>query len=364
MTPRRPVRVCLVGPSLDILGGQAIAAQRLLERLRTVPGLEVSFLPVNPRLPGPLRLLQRVKYVRTVVTSIAYISALLWRTWRYDVLHVFSASYWSFLLAPTPAILIGRLFGKPVVLNYRSGEADDHLARHGRVAIPILRLATVIVVPSGYLVGIFARHGLTATVILNFIELDRFRFRPRGRPRPALLANRNFEELYGVDDVIRAFGLVQSAWPDAHLVLVGGGSRDGELRELTARLGLRHVDFAGQIPPGEMPARFDAADIYVNASRIDNMPQSILEAYAAGTPVVTTDAGGIPFIATAERTALMVPVHDWQALGQAVLRLLNDGDLAGRIAQAAHDECVFRYSGTSIAAEWRALYESLARSNA
>ena len=73
----RPIRVCIVAPSLSILGGQAVAAQRLLERLRAVPGLEVDFMPHDPRSNPLLRLLQRVKYVRTVVTSAVYVASLL-----------------------------------------------------------------------------------------------------------------------------------------------------------------------------------------------------------------------------------------------------------------------------------------------
>src|SRR5437016_5270596 len=107
----RPIRVCLVAPSLSILGGQAVAAQRLLQRLRAVPGLEVDFLPHDPRSSRLLRALQRVKYVRTVATSIAYVRSLFRRLPNYDVVHVFSASYWSFLLAPTPAIRIGKWLG-------------------------------------------------------------------------------------------------------------------------------------------------------------------------------------------------------------------------------------------------------------
>src|SRR6476619_8483263 len=94
----RPIRVCIVAPSLSILGGQAVAAQRLLERLRAVPGLEVDFLPHDPRTNALLRQLQRVKYVRTVATSVAYVESLLRRLPQYDSVNVFSASYWSFLL--------------------------------------------------------------------------------------------------------------------------------------------------------------------------------------------------------------------------------------------------------------------------
>src|SRR6185312_2360053 len=134
------LRLLVVGPSLDILGGQAVQAERLIKRLQEEPSLEVGFLPINPRLPGLLRKLQAIKYVRTLVTSIWYVASLLSRVRRYDVIHIFSASYFSFVLAPTPAILIARLYGKKIVLNYHSGEATDHLERWPS-AIKTLKLA-------------------------------------------------------------------------------------------------------------------------------------------------------------------------------------------------------------------------------
>ena len=66
----RPLRVCIVAPSLAIVGGQSINADRLMERLRDDPTLEISFLPHDPQLPGLFRMLQRIKYVRTAVTSV------------------------------------------------------------------------------------------------------------------------------------------------------------------------------------------------------------------------------------------------------------------------------------------------------
>src|SRR5438128_5525116 len=113
----RSVRVLMVAPSLDILGGQAVQAHRLLTRLCEEASLEVSFLPINPRLPGPLGCLQRIKHVRTVTTTLLYCATLLARVRASDVVHIFSASYFSFLLATTPAILIGKLYGRRVLLN-------------------------------------------------------------------------------------------------------------------------------------------------------------------------------------------------------------------------------------------------------
>ena len=56
--PPKPVRVLVIAPSFDILGGQSVQAARLMERLRHENSLEVGFLAINPRLPGPLRKLQ------------------------------------------------------------------------------------------------------------------------------------------------------------------------------------------------------------------------------------------------------------------------------------------------------------------
>ena len=163
---------------MDILGGQAVQVTRLLRRLRELDGIEVSFLAVNPRLPGPLRLLQRIKDLRTIATSIVYGLSLLKNIRTSDVVHAFSASYTSYLLAPLPAMLVAKLYGKRIVLNYRSGEASDHLARSS-FAVRTMRLADEIVVPSGYLVEVFAQFGLHARAILNFVDLDNLDYRER-----------------------------------------------------------------------------------------------------------------------------------------------------------------------------------------
>lgn len=355
-TTRRPIRVVLVGPSLDILGGQAIVLERLRTRLAGVPELDVSFLPVNPRLPGALRQLQSIKYVRTIVTTIAYVWSLLKTLRRADVVHAFSASYWSFLLAPVPAMLIGRLYGKVVILNYRSGEADDHLS-NWRTAIPLMRLAHAIVVPSGYLVEVFARHGLQATSIFNFVESERIPFRLRSAPpRPRFLSNRNLEALYNVGCTIRAFARIQREFPDATLMVAGDGSQRAQLEALVAELGVQHVTFAGRTSPAEMPALYDAADIYLNSPNIDNMPNSIIEAFAAGLPVVTTNAGGIPFIVRHGDNGLMVDSGDDAAMAREALRLLRDPVLAARLAQRARQECMERYVWPAVREAWLALY--------
>lgn len=358
-TAARPVRVCIVAPSLDILGGQAIQAQRLLAAFAESDHVHAGFLAVNPRLPGILRALQRIKYVRTIATSIAYVASLLSRVKDYDVLHVFSASYWSFLLAPLPALLIARLYGRPTLLNYRSGEAPDHLA-NWRTARWGIRQATRVIVPSGYLVGVFGEYGMPAQAIPNFVDVSRFRFRERSPLRPVFLSSRNFEAHYNVSCTLRAFAAIQAQIPDAVLMVVGDGPQRDELRALVASLGLRAVTFAGQVLPEQMPALYDEADIYLNSPELDNMPTSIIEAFAAGLAVVTTDAGGIPFIVRHEDNGRMVARGDAQAMASEACALLADPHGALAMVRRAYAECKTRYVWPAVRAQWEALYRDVA----
>jgi glycosyltransferase involved in cell wall biosynthesis len=352
------LRVLIAAPSLDIYGGQARQAVRLIERLSDEPGVEVSFLPHNPRLPAPLRWMQKIKYVRTVVTTLLYVATLVGRAWAYDIVHVFSASYYSYLLSALPAILIAKLYGKRTILNYRSGEAEDHLA-NWRTAVPTIRLADAVVVPSGYLVDVFARFGLKARAIFNIIELDRFRFRERKPLRPVFLTSRLLEPLYNVPCVLRAFAIIQSKYPEARLTVAADGWMRQELEQLARELGLRNAEFIGFVPFEKMPELYDSADIYLTATNIDNMPGSVTECMAAGLNVVTTDGGGsIPHIMTNEETGLIVGRDDPEAMASAAMRLLEDDGLATRLARNAR-ESSRRFAWQEVRGEWLRLYREL-----
>ena len=359
-TDTKKLRVLIVAPSLDILGGQSRQAVRLREGLEREPELEVSFLPHNPRLPGVFRSLQRIKYVRTIVTTLYYIALLLWRVRKYDIIHIFCASYYSYSLSAIPALAISRLYGKKSILNYRSGEAEDHLETW-RTAVPTIRWADEVVVPSGYLVDVFARYGLRARAIHNIVELDRFTYRERRPLRPVFLTSRLLEPLYNVPCVLRAFAIIQEAYPEARLTIAADGFLRQDLETLARDLKLRNAEFIGFVKFEDMPALYDAADIYLSATSIDNMPSSLTESMACGLNVVTTDGGGaIPYIMTNEVTGLIVNRDDHKALAAAAIRLLEDNDFALKLVRKAH-ESTRKFTWPHIRDQWLDLYRELAK---
>jgi glycosyltransferase involved in cell wall biosynthesis len=352
------MRVAIVAASLRYVGGQSVQADLLLKHWHRDPEVHLKFIPIDPEFPRPLKWASNVPVLRTVLRTPIY----AWHLWRglehVDIAHVFSASYWSFLVAPVPAWLAARLRNKKVLLHYHSGEARDHLRRF-RTAVPMLKGMQALVVPSQYLLDVFHEFGLNAEVIPNIVDSNDFSFRERQTLRPHLVCTRGFHPYYRVDLVVKAFAEVQKIYPDARLDLAGGGPLEGQIRELVAGLKLPGVKFLGVISRKEIGKVYDGADIFVNASNVDNMPVSVMEAFASGTPVVTTSPEGMRYLVDHERTGLLSPMDDAMALARSVLRVLQENGLGSRLAANAYEESS-RYRWKAVREQWLSAYRALA----
>ena len=351
------MRVALVAASPRIVGGQSVQAVALVDGLRH-SGYDVTFLPIDPPFPPGLEWVREWPYVRTVLNQAIYLPGL-GRLRRADVVHVFSASYWSFLLTVVPALLAAKALGKRAVLHYHSGEAEDHLANWGLRVHPWLRLADAIVVPSDYLRDVFARFGYRAQVVPNIVDTTRFAGPERATLRPRLLSARNLAPYYRVDNTVDAFALVKRRFADATLTIAGDGSQRSRLERQVATLGLRGVEFVGRVEPEAMPALYRNADIFVNSSVVDNQPVSVLEAFAAGLPVVSTATGDIAALVRDGETGLLVRPGDPEGMAAAVSTLLERQDLARCLTRRAR-HVVEEFSWPAVRDRWAAVYSGAA----
>jgi glycosyltransferase involved in cell wall biosynthesis len=348
-----PVRVLLIAPSLDIVGGQAVQATRLLACLGKEPELRMAFQPINPRI-GFLR---QIKVVRTMATFSLYVLQVMLRAWRYDLLHVFTASYYSYSLWTLPALFFAKLYRKKIVLNYRDGQAEDHL-RNWPSALPTIRMMDRVVAPSGFLVDVFAKFQIPVQPIFNIIDMSDFKYRARHRLRPIFLHNRILEPLYNVECTLRAFKIIQDRFPEARLTLAHDGPSRPGLEAFAKSLALQNTTFLGRVPHARIAELYDQHDIYLTNPNFDCMPGSLLECFASGLPVIATAAGGIPYIAENERTALLIPCGDSEAMASAAFRLLEDEALVERLTANAFEECK-RYGSHAVQKQWTALYKEL-----
>jgi hypothetical protein len=169
-------RVAIVAASLRYVGGQSVQADLLLRHWKNDPEIDATLIPIDPPLPRAVAWVERIPVLRTLVRQPFY----LWELWKglknAKIAHIFSASYWSFVIASLPAFCIARLRGKRAIIHYHSGEARDHL-RCSSAARMILRRVDRLVVPSAYLVDVFEEFGLKAQDVPNLVDISQFSFR-------------------------------------------------------------------------------------------------------------------------------------------------------------------------------------------
>lgn len=353
------LQIGLVGPLPPPAGGMANQTQQLAELLRAA---RASVWLVQSNAPYQPAWLGRVPMLRALVRLLPYLHRLWQATGRSDVLHVMANSGWSWHLFAVPAIWIGWVRRVPVIINYRGGEAGDFLRRSGRVVRWSMARIARLVVPSGFLKQVFGQHGMVADIVPNIIDVQRFHpAAAEADAAPHVMVARNLEPIYDNPTALRAFALVLKAVPQARLTVAGTGPEAGALQRLAQELGIAsQVSFVGRQDRDGMAALYRRSHVSLNPSRVDNMPNSVLESMASGVPVVSTRVGGVPFIVEDRATALLVPPQQPEAMAAAILELLQDRALAERLATAALQE-VQRYTWNRVAPVLADVYRSALR---
>lgn len=343
------LRIGLVGPLPPPSGGMANQTRQLAHLLEQ-EGVDVEIVQGNA--PYRPRWVACVRGVRALFRLVPFVACLWGAAGRVHLFHVMANSGWAWHVFAAPAVWVAKLRGIPVVVNYRGGGAEKFFARSIFWIRPTIRLADRLIVPSAYLQQIFRRCGLTAEIVPNVIDLDRFA--PRAAANggrcggPHLIVTRNLEPLYDIETAIRALAVVRNTHPGARMTIAGSGPERERLAGLAQALGVAaHVTFTGRLDNDRIAELYRQADVFVNPSLVDNMPISILESLASGVPVVSTDVGGVRFVVEHGKTALLVRPRDPAALAQAVLEVLSDPPRAAERVRAGR-ESVQQYAWSHV----------------
>ncbi|MGH9365057.1 MAG: glycosyltransferase family 4 protein [Thermoanaerobaculia bacterium] len=240
----------------------------------------------------------------------------------------------SFIIEDTASLLAKR-FGVPIVMTLHGGAMPEFMSRFPNWTKRVLSRASLLVVQSDYLANAVGRHGFAAHVIPNILDLSAYPYRWRSAVSPRLLWMRAFHSIYHPEMALRVLAVVKRTLGDARLVMAGQDKGlEKKVRRLATELGLADavrfpgfLDMAGKVREGQ------AADIFINTPRVDNRPVAVEEAGSMGLAVVSTSVGGIPHFLKHEETGLLVADGDVQAMADAIVRLVEDKSLAGRLSR-------------------------------
>ena len=161
--------------------------------------------------------------------------------------------------------------------------------------------------------------------------------------------------------LIAAMPAILKSYPRAHLIIAGDGPLRESLERLIAELDVKHaVHLLGF--RDDVPRLLKALDVFVMSSKEEGLGTSVLDAMAAGVPVVATDGGGIPEAVRDGVTGLLAPVGDPESLGNAIIRMLGDRELRTRLIASAVAMVETEFTWTRMASENVRVYEDLAAS--
>jgi glycosyltransferase involved in cell wall biosynthesis len=327
MTNRWPDASCktigILSPIAPEVGGMPIQAQRLAEALRC-EGIDPILIPVH----GELSWKDRYPVLRTIHHYRDRIRRLREVATRIDGLIVFSCSGYYLLLVAAPAVRLCSRLNIPVVISDRGGDTDDWFSKSlyaRRLFRSLSSKCKTVHVSSQYLKRIYRAHGIEAEAVPILIDTQRIPYRPRAAKAQLILNNRTISQFHGVPLSIRVLAELRKQYPSVYMTVTGAGCEFGACKQLVKELGLADVvTFTGRLSQNEMIELLDRADLVINTSKYDNIPNAVLEAFASGVAVISSTAGGIPdLIGTDERGYL---VHDRSVQGyvSTIRRAIDD----------------------------------------
>ncbi len=272
--------------------------------------------------------------------------------------------------------LWARIAGVRNIIASRRWGADSSQARLDRLNDFFSRRATRLLANSAAVgAGLVKDHGYRAeqlAIVPNFLEDDAFE-------QPALAQRQSSRTALGIPAdrwvigivarltpvknhqlLFRAVRRLTAGGPGVHIVIVGEGPERESLEQLARDWGLGgRVTFTGTLPNRPNPhALFDVSAL---TSRSEGFPNAVVEAMAAGRPVIATDVGGVRDAVTDGVTGLLVPDDDDAGFAGALDRLRGDSEFAAALGRAGQQTARDRFSDEVVLNQLMALYEELAR---
>ena len=282
----------------------------------------------------------------------------LWAFAQWCREHRIAVVHTSDLYSNTFGLTGARIAGVPLRIgNRREVNPDKSLAQLGLQRAAYACADLVVANSRAAAVQLLKERvpGRKIRVVPNGLDIGLFQARPASpRPRKVVVVA-NLRPEKGHDVLLDAAAKVLRQFPDATFELVGGGPRLDALRARCAALHLQHaVTFAGHHE--DVAARLAAADIFTLPSRSEAFPNAVLEAMAAGLPIVASAVGGICELLDDDRSGLLVPAGDADALAAGLQALMSDPERAARLGAAARVVAETRYSFDRMVTAFDALY--------
>jgi len=292
--------------------------------------------------------------------TIGSTKLLLTRLRSHDVVHILCDSPGQIVRQALPAIILTRFFGRKPILHFVSVGIEQLLDRHRRWVAPVLRLADCAVAGSRYVQRALGRIGLEVHLLPLPVQVDQIAHRVRRKLQPRILVNARFEPDLNVAAAIKAFRLVKQKYPRAELVLVGDGSQRTYLVDMVASGNINGVEFRGFMESADLSRLYNECDLFLHCPLVDESPVALVQAFASGLPIVTTDADGLLHMVRDKVNAMVAPLGNHVGLSDAIIELVENEELCESLSRQGRTEAE-KYLWSRVRQDWVNLYKGMVK---
>ena len=218
-----------------------------------------------------------------------------------------------------------RMLKKKYILMLRGGNLPNRLKVSPKTSRFVFRKAHKLIAPSRYLQNSFVNNDYETILIPNNIKIEDYKYFERINYSPSLLYVRAFHDVYNPWMAIDVLYNLKKIFPFARLCMVGS-DKDGSKQsceDYVRELHLKDsVVFTGYLSKTEWHKLAESYDIFINTTKVDNTPISVIEAMALGLPVVSTNVGGIPWLLENGKNAKLTTSNDTNEMVEAIVDLI------------------------------------------
>jgi glycosyltransferase involved in cell wall biosynthesis len=256
---------------------------------------------------------------------------------------------------------LARLFSLKYIPILHGGNLPYRLKHSEHLSTMIFKYGYCNVSPSLYLAHEFKKYNIETVYIPNTIPIAEIPFKLRTVLEPKLLWVRAFDKTYNPAMAIKVLALMKASYKNASLCMVGP-DKDGSLnrtKALAIQFGVANsVTFTGVLPKEQWHQMSENFDIFINTTNIDNMPVSVVEAMALGLTVISTNAGGLPYLIENGVDGLLIPVKDEKKMAEAIVTILSNAEKAMEMSKNAREKAE-KFDEQAVIIKWHKLLENV-----
>jgi len=237
--------------------------------------------------------------------------------------------YYAFIVSQ-----IARILNIKYIPILHGGNLPNRLVHSRKMSKAIFEHSFANVAPSNYLKNAFEEKGIRVKFIPNVLNISDYIFKKRKQFKPNLLWVRAFDETYNPVMAIEVLFRLKRIYPEAKLCMVGPFKDSSHQKTVSKIKGYnleKDVEITGILSRDKWLKKSKEFDVFINTTNFDNTPVSIMEAMALGLPIISTNAGGLPFLISAKMDGVLVVKNDAKQMTKEIDNLIKNPLFANKL---------------------------------